>query len=60
MAKEWAKSFYNSQKWKRCRKAFIDERILIDGGMCQECQEQIGYIVHHKITLTPEDILNHF
>ena len=41
MAKEWAKSFYNGQKWKRCRNAFINERIGIDGGMCQE-QLQVG------------------
>ena len=24
--------------------------------MCQRCHEQLGYIVHHKIYLTPQNI----
>ena len=58
MAKEWAIPFYNSKQWKRCRAGFIRERIRADGGMCQVCQEKLGYIVHHKIVLTPENITN--
>ena len=58
MAKEYAKSFYNSKAWQKCRAAYIAERITIDGGMCEKCHEQPGYIVHHKIILTHENINN--
>ena len=58
MAKEWAKAFYNSKKWKRCKESYKAERIKIDGGFCEVCHEKIGYIVHHKVTLTPENINN--
>lgn len=56
MAKPWAIPFYNSQQWRRCRDAYIRERRRIDGGVCQVCRENLGYIVHHKIPLTPENI----
>ncbi|MCI7181871.1 MAG: hypothetical protein SOY12_00590 [Schaedlerella sp.] len=56
MAREFAKAFYNSQKWKRCRDAYIKMRKRIDGGMCESCHEVPGYIVHHKIELNPENI----
>lgn len=58
MAKEWAKAFYNSKAWIRCRTSYIAKRITIDGGMCEECHKNLGYIVHHKIMLTPENISN--
>ena len=56
MAKEWARNFYKGKKWEKCRNGYIQERIGIDGGMCEVCREQLGYIVHHKILLTPENI----
>lgn len=56
MAKEFAKAFYNSAKWKRCRKAYIAYRQGIDGGMCETCHEVPGYIVHHRTELTPYNI----
>ncbi len=56
MAKEWAKSFYKSDKWIKCRNSYIQNRIRIDGGMCEECKKRIGYIVHHKINLSPTNI----
>ncbi len=31
-------------------------RISVDGGLCQMCQQEQGYIVHHKIEITPENI----
>ena len=34
----------------------IDKRILIDGGLCEECHERAGYIVHHRTLLTPANI----
>lgn len=56
MAREFAKAFYNSTKWQRCRAAYIAKRKAIDGGMCESCHEAPGYIVHHKTELTPENI----
>ena len=56
MAKEFAKAFYNSRKWKKCRDAYIKHREAIDGGLCESCKERIGYIVHHRTELTPDNI----
>jgi 5-methylcytosine-specific restriction protein A len=56
MAKDWAKAFYKSAAWLKCRAAYIAERVALDGGLCEECQEQLGHIVHHKILLTPANI----
>jgi hypothetical protein len=58
MAQEFAKKFYNSKAWKECRASFIAKRIAIDGGMCMTCHKELGYIVHHKTWLTPENISN--
>lgn len=65
MAKDFAKAFYNSKAWAACRSAYISERRLIDGGMCESCGKEPGYIVHHIEPLTaaninnPEVALNH-
>ena len=56
MARDFARAFYNSAKWRKCRESFIKERIAIDGGMCQTCGQVPGYIVHHTIWLTPDNI----
>ena len=56
MAQDFAKPFLHSKAWRKCREGFIAERRLIDGGMCQVCRERLGYIVHHKILLTPQNI----
>lgn len=56
MAKEYAKKFYNSSLWKRCRTAFISYRISVDGGMCQHCGKELGFIVDHMKEITPENI----
>lgn len=56
MAKEFAKPFYNSKRWKLCREAYIKHRRAIDGGMCETCRDRPGYIVHHKVELTPDNI----
>lgn len=45
------KQFYKSVAWKRFRKAFIAERIAIDGGICQVCGEAPGLIAHHTVWL---------
>lgn len=31
---------------------------MIDGGMCECCGQQLGYMVHHKIILTENNINN--
>lgn len=56
MAKQFAKAFYKSTTWKKCRKSFIAERKAIDGGLCQHCQQALGYIVDHIVELTPYNI----
>lgn len=53
---DWARSFYKSKAWHRCREAYIRQRVGIDGGMCEECHDNIGYIVHHRQALTKENI----
>ena len=35
--------------------SFTDGR-QIDGGLCQRCRERLGFIVHHRIELTPANI----
>lgn len=58
MAKEFAKAFYKSKRWIKCRDGYIAERMLIDGGTCEACGNNPGYILHHKINLTQENINN--
>lgn len=56
MAKPWAKAFYDSKAWERCRDSYIADRVLADGGYCERCREELGFIVHHVTELTPENI----
>ena len=56
MANDITKSFYNSKAWQKCRKLYIAKRISIDGGLCEKCKTEQGYIVHHKIMLTADNI----
>lgn len=58
MAREFSKKFYNSKQWINCRKSFISYRITIDGGMCQHCKNELGYIVDHIEEITPDNINN--
>ena len=58
MAKAFAKSFYKSSAWARCRQAYINNRLLFDGGLCEECKKQLGYIVHHTIILNVNNVNN--
>lgn len=51
MAKEFAKKFYKSKQWQKCRAAYVASRF----GLCEECGKP-GVIVHHKERLTPENI----
>jgi len=54
--KAFAKQFYKSTAWRKCRAAFIAKRKAIDGGLCQMCGEQLGYIVHHITELNELNI----
>ena len=45
LAKPFARGFYDSPAWRKCRKGYISKRQSIDGGMCEHCQREIGYIV---------------
>lgn len=56
MAQEWAREFYKSIQWLRCRNAYIQHRLIMDGGLCEECHNKPGYIVHHKVILTASNI----
>ena len=51
VAKEFAKPFYKSDRWQRCRYAYIKSV----NGLCEECMTKgkitPGYIVHHKVEL---------
>lgn len=58
MAKEFAQGFYKSKAWRQCRAAYIKRRRAVDGGLCETCHAMPGYIVHHKIELTPDNINN--
>lgn len=56
MAQPWAKWFYNSSDWIRCRNSYIALCIAKDGGLCEDSCGELGYEVHHEIPLTPENI----
>jgi hypothetical protein len=49
--KPFAKKFYHSKVWRKCRASFIKYRL----GQCERCINP-GQIVHHKILLTPNNI----
>ena len=51
MAKDWAKGFYNSKEWRKCRRDYI----IFVLGLCEVCGRP-GYILHHKTELTPDNI----
>jgi 5-methylcytosine-specific restriction endonuclease McrA len=53
MARDFAKSFYESKAWKQCRHDYLELR----HGLCERCGEP-GNIVHHKIHITPGNISN--
>lgn len=51
MAKEYAKAFYHSKAWIKCKNSYIKSV----HGLCERCGEP-GYIVHHKKYITPNNI----
>ena len=56
--KEYARKFYKSKAWQKCRASFIGKRRSIDGGLCEHCGCKQGYIVDHIEEITPDNINN--
>ena len=56
IAHEYAKGFYASEAWHKCRLGYISHRRSVDGGLCEECHENLGYIVHHREHITPRTV----
>lgn len=54
--REFAKGFYKSKAWQRCRAGYIAFRRGVDGGMCEICRDVPGYIVHHKQHITSHNV----
>ena len=56
--REFAERFYNSAAWRETRKAYAKSK----GGLCERCLAKgiyrPGEAVHHRIHLTPENILD--
>ena len=56
--KPYAEEFYKSQAWKKCREAYAQSK----GWLCERCMKEgrltTGEIVHHKIHITPENIID--
>lgn len=42
MARDFAKQFYKSKQWQKCRASYILKRQGIDGGMCETCHQEPG------------------
>ena len=54
--RDFARDFYHSTAWKRCRETYLNKR----HGLCEECLKRGLYVpadtVHHIIHLSPENI----
>lgn len=49
--REFAKGFYQSSQWRKCRNAYFQMK----HGLCERCSET-GKIVHHKKYLNESNI----
>ena len=56
MQNSFARSFYNSIAWQKCRDSYRTEK----GGLCERCLAKglivPGEEVHHRIHLTPDNL----
>lgn len=56
--KDYAEKFYKGKKWQDCRNAYAKSV----RGLCERCLAkgiiEPGVIVHHKIHLSPENIMD--
>lgn len=51
MAKDYAKSFYNSAAWRKCSRGYMQSQNYV----CERCGD-IATICHHKMHITPSNI----
>jgi 5-methylcytosine-specific restriction endonuclease McrA len=51
MAKDYAKDFYHSKTWVKCRSSFMTSKYYL----CERC-EGVAVICHHKTHITPANI----
>lgn len=51
MAQDYAKAFYNSEAWAKCRDGFLQSKHYI----CERCGG-LATIAHHKKHITPQNI----
>jgi len=56
MARDFTLGFYKKKAWIKCRSTFIAQRMGIDGGLCQDCKDRPGKIVHHIIPIDETNI----
>lgn len=57
--REYTKSnnrFYQRKAWKSCKDSYIGKRILIDGGLCEICQDRLGKEVDHIVELNSKNV----
>lgn len=56
--KPYAERFYKSKTWQRCRTEYAKSV----GGLCERCRAEgkitPGVIVHHKVNINPDNILD--
>ena len=56
--KDYAKTFYRSKIWQKCRNDYFKYR----NGLCEDCLAKglykPGVIVHHVIEISPQNITN--
>lgn len=56
MSKDFARAFYNSTAWKKCRAEYAKSQRYL----CEDCLQKgiltPGEIIHHKQPITPENI----
>ena len=51
MAQDFSKRFYQSKDWKECRRSYNNSKF----NLCERCGRP-GFITHHKVVLTRENI----
>ena len=53
MSRDFAKGFYASTVWKKCREAYKKKKCYL----CEKCGD-IGTEVHHIVHITPANIID--
>jgi hypothetical protein len=50
------KKFYQSAAWRKCRKKYVTDRQLTDGGLCEICRYRPGEELHHIKEVTADNV----